>query len=67
MRWETENYKGDRQVWYSEDVIEKIKTILNNFHKNFYGSCCDCEYNDCEDDCAKYHIELIEQIIQEVE
>ena len=25
MKWVTKDYKGNQQVWYSEDVIEKIK------------------------------------------
>jgi predicted solute-binding protein len=25
MKWNTTNYKGDEVVWYSGDVIEKIK------------------------------------------
>jgi hypothetical protein len=25
--WVTTNYKGERQVWYSENVIQEIKNI----------------------------------------
>lgn len=27
MKWTTQDYKGNKQVWYSEDMIEKIKKI----------------------------------------
>ena len=28
MKWVTTDYKGNKKVWYSEDVIEKIIPIL---------------------------------------
>lgn len=28
MKWVMTNYKGDEQIWYSGDVIEKIKESL---------------------------------------
>ena len=27
MKWNTTNYKGEKVVWYSGDVIEKIKEL----------------------------------------
>ena len=30
MKWITTDYKGDKQIWYSEDVIEKIKYIVKH-------------------------------------
>ena len=27
MKWVKEDYKGNKQVWYSADVIEKIKEL----------------------------------------
>jgi hypothetical protein len=27
MKWITTDYKGDKKVWYSDDVIEKIRNI----------------------------------------
>lgn len=27
MKWVTKNYKGEKAVWYSADVIKKIKEI----------------------------------------
>lgn len=29
MKWVTTNYKGDEQIWYSGDLIEKIKELCN--------------------------------------
>ena len=28
MKWVTTDYKGNKKVWYSEDVIKKIIPIL---------------------------------------
>ena len=30
MKWVTKDYKGNPQVWYSWDVIEKIKERLKD-------------------------------------
>lgn len=27
MKWITQNYKGEEQIWYSNDVILKIKLL----------------------------------------
>lgn len=31
MKWIRENYKGEKVVWYSGDVVEKIKELCE-FH-----------------------------------
>ena len=30
MKWVTKDYKGNPQVWYSGDVVEKIKERLKD-------------------------------------
>lgn len=35
MIWRTTDYKGNEQVWYSEDVIEKIKPVLELYANSF--------------------------------
>lgn len=39
MKWVTKNYKGEKVVWYSEDVIKKIKIY------------CECQNDDCGKCC----------------
>ena len=34
MKWCTKDYKGDECVWYSKDVIEKIKYICKRMPYN---------------------------------
>lgn len=29
MKWTMINYKGEKQTWYSADVIERIRKIAN--------------------------------------
>ena len=55
----------DNKVWYEAELIENVKAVLNNFDKVFYGSCSNCKYHDCEDDCAKHHLLLIKKELQE--
>ena len=31
MKWNTTNYKGEKVVWYSGDVIEKIKELCSYY------------------------------------
>lgn len=31
MKWTKQDYKGNEQVWYSGDVIEKIKETCKTF------------------------------------
>jgi len=42
MKWNTTNYKGEKVVWYSGDVIETIKGIANNFQEDCKGKICNC-------------------------
>lgn len=37
MKWITQNYKGEEQVWYSEDVMQKIREKCEEYHQQF---CC---------------------------
>ena len=30
MKWIKQDYKGNKQIWYSADVIKKIKYFVNH-------------------------------------
>lgn len=49
MKWINKDYKGEEQIWYSGDVIEKIKQTCYNFglihHKNAFGQVIAAEAN----------------------
>lgn len=36
MKWITTDYKGNKKVWYSEDVIKKIIPILELYANSYY-------------------------------
>lgn len=38
MKWITTDYKGDKKVWYSENVIEKIIPILELYANTWVDS-----------------------------
>lgn len=72
MIWRTTDYKGNKKVWYSEDVIEKIKGIAQ---KSDMPSCMDvdCNCESCHDKvtengtrCMQYGLQKILKIINEV-
>lgn len=51
MKWVTTNYKGDEQIWYSGDVIRRIKEEILK-HCNLEckrGNSVDC-FDCCFDD-----------------
>jgi len=51
MKWVTTNYKGDEQIWYSGDVIRRIKEKILK-HCNLEckrGNSVDC-FDCCFDD-----------------
>ena len=51
MKWIRENYKGEKVVWYSGDVIEKIKEIAKHCMKQ--DICTLCKYsNNCYVACT---------------
>lgn len=73
MKWITTDYKGNKKVWYSEDVINRIKEISQ---KSNMPSCmdvyCDCEH--CHDDvtengnrCMQYGLQKIFKLLNEVD
>ena len=41
MKWIRENYKGEKVVWYSADVIEKIKSYINDYKEQCKVNCID--------------------------
>lgn len=54
MKWITKDLKGNKQIWYSQDTINKIKEWIYDYQKYcdqctdnrccsscFYGSACD--------------------------
>lgn len=41
MKWITTDYKGDKKVWYSEDVIEKTKQLTKDYLTDCQGFKCD--------------------------
>lgn len=38
MKWITTDYKGDKKVWYSEEVINKIKPALELYANSWIDS-----------------------------
>lgn len=54
------------------DITEKIKIILDNHKKCFYGFCEDCIFykdcnkNNCECDCSKFHLDKIRTLINSI-
>lgn len=54
MKWVTTDYKGNPQVWYSDDVINKIESICRGYM---------CDYDECYPDCEcvpKLILDIIE-------
>ena len=54
MKWVTTDYKGNKKVWYSEDVIEQVKEIAsyNSIDTcwTMLNTCDDCpDKKDCND------------------
>lgn len=41
MKWITTDYKGNKKVWYSEDVIEKTKQLAKDYLTDCQGFKCD--------------------------
>ena len=41
MKWNTTNYKGEPVVWYSGDVIEKIKSYIKDYKESCKLNCID--------------------------
>lgn len=41
MKWTTINYKGNKQTWYSQDVIQKIIEKCDRYIK------CKCQSQEC--------------------
>ena len=67
MKWVRKDYKGNPQVWYSGDVIEKIKNMIIKNVRNDQCSRCDgCGYYDgCYDkSCAFYQLHKIIELIE---
>lgn len=70
MKWITTDYKGNKKVWYSEDVINKIKGMCNYV---LYACHCDnCDgvgyYDGCVDtECGTYQAMKIIEYLKEVE
>ena len=68
MKWTKEDIYGNKEIWYSQDVIENIKGKCNYV---VYACHCDnCDgcgyYNGCQDtECGTYQafkiLELIEK------
>ena len=58
MKWVRENYKGEKVVWYSADVIEKIKRIVKRL---YYEDLIECKKSLTEilDECHEI-LEIIE-------
>lgn len=42
MKWVTTDYKGNPVTYYTGDVIETIKGIVNAFEKDCEGKVCNC-------------------------
>ena len=42
MKWTTKDCYGNTKTWYSEDVIEKIRKIINVFENDCKGKVCNC-------------------------
>lgn len=55
MKWITTDYKGNKQVWYSEDEIQRYKNILIEIKKLK-------EANGINDDVLK----IINRVLNEV-
>ena len=45
MKWVTKDYKGNPQVWYSEDEIKKYKTALKETQDEVLSVCKRCRTN----------------------
>lgn len=58
MKWVTKNYKGEKVVWYSEDVIKKIVEFINDF-------CNMCPYSESEEDICNNGC-LLDEITQPI-
>ena len=54
-----------------KQALEEIRVIVQNHRECFYGNCCDCKYKqECDEqntecDCAKYHIDKINEVLDE--
>lgn len=67
MKWIIKDVNGTEKIWYSNDVIDKIKENLNSVA--FACHCDNCDgcgyYNGCRDtECGTYQaikcLELLE-------
>lgn len=67
MKWVKQDIYGNEQIWYSSDVIEKIKEmILKNIPADTCSRCDGCGYYDgCGDKhCAVYQANEIIKLIE---
>lgn len=70
MKWVKEDVRHNKQVWYSEDVIERIKGKCN--YVAYACHCDNCDgvgyYEGCKDtECGTYQALQILEFLNEVE
>ena len=62
MKWVTTDYKGNPQVWYTGDVIEKIIKLcafyVSKTPKEFAEKC---DFNKGREHCALQVVSIIER------
>lgn len=47
MKWIKTNYKGEKEIWYSQDVIDQIKGYIDSYT----AQCEECKDNRCCSSC----------------
>ena len=62
MKWNTTNYKGDEVVWYSGDVIEKIKELCSFYVSNPFTRYSEKDtFSQGREHCACQVLDIIER------
>lgn len=70
MKWITKDCFGNEKVWYSQDVIERIKGKCNYVAYTYHCDNCDgCGYYDgCNDkECGTYQTLQVLEFLDEVD
>ena len=65
MKWIKQNHRGQQQTWYSSDVIEKIKSWIDDYKQQCEENCIDNRL--CSSCFLGGAVELGEEILDVIE